>query len=152
MTTMKRIPAWLAILKIVLTVFVVLSIFSIVLYAPFWLLAGLSKKRRRPKERAMRLWPLVTVLMMCAIVAIFGVGGDDAVTNFGKLTIWSAGLFLATITFPVAAIASAIALWRAHAAEVRPGVRWYSTAVTAALLIAAAYLAYWGLIGLRTWA
>ena len=151
MTTMRRIPAWLAILKIVLTVFVVLSIFSIVLYAPFWLLAGLSKKRRRPKERAMRLWPLVTVLMMCAIVAIFGLGGDDGVTNFGKLTIWSAGLFLATIAFPVAAIASAIALWRAHAAEVRPGVRWYSTAVTAALLIASAYLAYWGLIGLRTW-
>jgi hypothetical protein len=31
-------------------------------------------------------------------------------------------------------------------------VRWYSIAVTLGLLIAAAYLAYWGMIGIRTWA
>jgi hypothetical protein len=43
-------------------------------------------------------------------------------------------------------------LWRARAQEVRRGVRWYSTAVILALLIAAVYLAYWGFIGLRTWA
>jgi hypothetical protein len=31
-------------------------------------------------------------------------------------------------------------------------VRRYSSVVTLALLIATAYLAYWGIIGLRTWA
>ena len=36
--------------------------------------------------------------------------------------------------------------------EVRNGVRRYSIAVILPLLIAAAYLAYWGIIGLRTWA
>jgi hypothetical protein len=34
---------------------------------------------------------------------------------------------------------------------IRRSVRWYSIAVTSALLIAAAYLAWWGVIGLRTW-
>jgi hypothetical protein len=34
---------------------------------------------------------------------------------------------------------------------VRLGVRRYSAMVTAALLIATLYLAYWGIIGLRTW-
>ena len=31
-------------------------------------------------------------------------------------------------------------------------VRFYSTVVTIALLITTAYFAYWGIIGLRTWA
>jgi hypothetical protein len=35
---------------------------------------------------------------------------------------------------------------------VRPGVRRFSLIVTLALLVAGAYLAYWGIIGLRTWA
>jgi hypothetical protein len=31
-------------------------------------------------------------------------------------------------------------------------VRWHSIVVTSALLIAVVYLAYWGVIGMRTWA
>jgi len=35
---------------------------------------------------------------------------------------------------------------------VRSSVRRFSIVVSVALLIAAAYLTYWGIIGLRTWA
>jgi hypothetical protein len=42
-------------------------------------------------------------------------------------------------------------LWRARKQEIRRSVRWYSIAVTAALLIAVVYLAYFGVIGIRTW-
>jgi len=35
---------------------------------------------------------------------------------------------------------------------VRRGVHRFSVAITIGLLIAATYLAYWGMIGLRTWA
>jgi hypothetical protein len=59
---------------------------------------------------------------------------------------------LATVAFAFASLASALALWRAPKQEVRTLVRTYSMAVTLALLTAAAYLAYWGVIGLRTWA
>ena len=152
MTTMKRIPAGLAILEIALTAFVVLSIVSILIYAPFWILGGLSKKRRRPAERAMRIWPLMAVLSLIAIVGIFILSADDVISRLGNLTAWSAAFFLATIAFAVTACASAIALWRAPIETVRRGVRRYSTLVTAALLVATAYLAYWGIIGLRTWA
>jgi CubicO group peptidase (beta-lactamase class C family) len=152
MTTMKRIPAWLALLEIVLTAFVALSILSILIYAPFWILGGLSKKRRRPAERGMRIWPLLAVLSLVAIVGIVVLCSSDLIPRMGNLTAWSAAFFLATIAFAVAAVASAIALWRAPADGVRRGVRRYSTMVTAALLIATAYLAYWGFIGLRTWA
>jgi CubicO group peptidase (beta-lactamase class C family) len=151
-TTVKRIPAWLAILEIALTAFVLLSMVSILLYAPFWILGGLSKKRRRPAERGMRIWPLVTVLSLVAIVVIFILSADDLISRLGNLTVWSAAFCAATIVFAVAAVASAIALWRAPAQAVRRGVRRYSIVVTTALLIATAYLAYWGIIGLRTWA
>jgi hypothetical protein len=52
---LKRIPTWYAISEILLTAFVVLSMLSIVLYAPFWIFGGLIKRLRRPAERPMRL-------------------------------------------------------------------------------------------------
>ncbi len=149
--TMKHIPGWFAITEIVLTVWVVLAVVSVLVYAPFWLLGGLSKKRRRPAERAMRGWPLAAVLSLVAVVVIFILSGDDLISRLGNLTGWSAVLFLVTVAYAVASVASAVALWRAPRQEVRSCVRGYSTAVTLALLIAAAYLAYWGIIGLRTW-
>ena len=69
-TTMKQIPGWFAISEIVLTAFVLLSVIAIVIYAPFWILGGLSRRRRRPAERAMRVWPLIAVLSLIAFVTI----------------------------------------------------------------------------------
>jgi hypothetical protein len=149
MTTMKRIPAWLAILEIALTAFTLLSLVSILIYAPFWILGGLSKKRRRPAERGMRIWPLMAVLSLIVSVGMFILFAD--VFRLGNLTAWSGAVFVATAAFAVEAVASAVALWRAPAQAVRRGVRRHSIVVTAALLIATAYLAYWGIIGLRTW-
>jgi CubicO group peptidase (beta-lactamase class C family) len=147
----KQIPTWLAILEIVLTALVAVSVVSILIYAPFWILGGLSRKRRRPPERAMRVWPLVAVLSLVSIVVIFILCGNDLIERLGNLTAWSMALFLVTIMFAVASVASAITLWRAPAGAVRRGVRGYSMVVTMALLITTAYLAYWGVIGLRTW-
>ena len=47
--------------EILLTIYVLLSIIAILIYAPFWILGGLSKRRRRPAERGMRCWPLIAV-------------------------------------------------------------------------------------------
>ena len=150
--TMKRVPAWLAVTEIVLTAWFVLAVVSILLYAPFWLLGGISRKRRRPAERWMRLWPLVAVLSLVTIVVIFMLASDDMISRMGHLTVWSAAFFLATVAYGVASLAGAIALWRAPRQEVRRWVRRFSTAVILALLIAAAYLAYWGVLGFRPWA
>jgi len=151
-TTMKRIPAWLAWGEIVVTAFVALATVSVVVYAPFWILGGLSKRRRRPVERAMRVWPLIAVLSLAAFVGIFIACSDDLIERMGNLTGWSAALFLLTIAYAVAVVMSAISSWRGRADGVRSSVRRFSIVVSVALLIAAAYLAYWGIIGLRTWA
>ncbi len=62
--TIKRIPAWFAISEIILTCWFLLAVILVLLYAPFWILGGLSKTRRRPAERGMRLWPLIAVLSL----------------------------------------------------------------------------------------
>lgn len=151
-TTMKRIPLWMALSEILLTAFVVLSVASIGVYAPFWILGGLSRKRRRPAERALRIWPLLAILSLAAFVGILILSSSDWIRRFGNLTVWSALLCLLTITFALAVVASVIAVLKARGHEVRRGVLRYSVIVTAALVIALLYLAYWGLIGLRTWA
>jgi CubicO group peptidase (beta-lactamase class C family) len=150
-TVMKRIPSWLAITQILATIFVLLSMVAIVIYAPFWIIGGFSKRRRRPAERSMRIWPLVAVLSLIAFVGIFILCSDDLIDRLGNLTPWSVAIFLTTLLFGLASLASVVLLWRAPAESVRRGVRRFSSVVTIALLIAAAYLAYWGIIGLRTW-
>ncbi len=151
-TTFKRIPAWLAITEIALVTYFVVSVLAVLVYAPFWILGGLSKKRRRPAERAMRLWPLASVLSLLACVILFALSNDDPIPRLGNLTPWSAGICAATIAFAAMALAAGIAVWRAPRDGVRSGVKWFSGAVTIALLIAAVYLAFWGIIGMRTWA
>lgn len=150
--TLKHIPGWYAIMEILLTAWLVLAVISVVLYAIFWLLGGLSKKRRRPAERAIRWWPLIAVLSLIASIVIFMLVSDDVLERMGSLTAWSAAFFLATAVYGVAALVSLLVLWRTPKEQIRRGVRWFSFAVIVPLFIAALYLAYWGVIGLRTWA
>jgi hypothetical protein len=150
--TMKAIPAWMAFGEILATAFWALSIVSIVVYAPFWIFAGISKRRRRPAERALRLWPLLAVLSLAAIVGLFILCGDDLIVRLGNLSVWSATLWALTVMFAVTSVASAFYSWQSPGPGVRRGVWRFSIIVSAALLIAAAYLVYWGFIGVRTWA
>jgi len=152
MTTMKRIPTAEAWLEIVLTAFVVLSIVSILIYAPFWLLGGLSRQRRRPAERSMRRWPLAAVISLVAFAMIFIICSDDVILRMGNFTVWSAALWFTSVCCGIASLLSVAAAWRTPAEGVRAGVRRYSRTVALALLVLVAYLSYWGLIGLRTWA
>jgi CubicO group peptidase (beta-lactamase class C family) len=149
--TMKRIPAWLALTEIILLAWVVLALVSVLVYAPFWLFGGLRKQRRRPADRGMRVWPLIAVLSLAAVAAIFVSAGEDIIQRLGNPTGWSAAIFLCTVLYAVASVISVVAVFRASK-DARPTVRRYSIAVVAGLLIAALYLAYWGVIGLRTWA
>ena len=150
--TMKRIPTALALGQIALTAWFVLAFLAVLLYAPFWTLGGLIEKRRRPAERAMRLWPLIAVLSLLGFVVLFMVSSNDAIARLGNLTFWSFGIFLATLLFAFATLASVVALWRSRKRQIRASVRWFSILATSALLIAAIYLAFWGVIGMRTWA
>ncbi len=147
--TWKRVPTWMAAAEIAVISWFWFAFYAILLYAPFWILGGLIIKRRRSAERALRVWPLVAVLSLIVYFTLWASAGNS---ELGRLTTWSLGLFFSTVAFGVASVASALSLWLARKREIRRSVRWFSVAVTSALLIAASYLAYWGIIGIRTWA
>jgi CubicO group peptidase (beta-lactamase class C family) len=151
-STIRRIPAWLALSEIGLTAWFALALASTVLYAPFWLLAGLNRKWRRPQERWIKIWPLTAALCFISISAIFYIVREDLIVSLGNLTVWSIGMYLATIAFAAAAMAGGVALWMARKAEVRKYVFGYLTWVTLAFVFASMYSAYWGFVGIRTWA
>jgi len=151
-STFKRIPAWFAIGEIALTVFVIAAILSIPIYALVWIIGGFIPRRRRPVERAIRLYPLLAVASLGGFVAIFILSSSDAIERLGNVTGWSLGIFLCTLLFAAASLLSVWAVIAAHGEGIRRGVRWYSGIVSVALLIALVYLAWWGIIGLRTWA
>ncbi len=149
--TLRRIPTVQAYGEIALVAWFVLALASILVYAPFWIVGGFFKKRRRPLERAMRLWPLIAVLSLLAFVGFFIASLSDMITRLGSMTVYSLGLFLTTLIFAAACLASVVALWSARWLPIRRFVWSFSVAVTSALLIAAAYLAWWGVIAIRTW-
>jgi len=150
-STIKRIPAWLALGEIVLTAFVILSLLSVLCYAPVWIIGGFFKRRRRPAERAMRIWPLIAMLSLVAFIAIFIISANDIIGRLGAVSLWSLGIFVTSLAFAGASLLSAITAWRLPVEGVRRSVRTYSIVVSSALILAAAYFAYWGIIGLRTW-
>lgn len=151
-TVFKRIPTWLAVAEIVLTLFVLLSIVAILVYAPVWAIGGLIPRRRRPAERAMRLYPLIAVLSLVALVVVFLASSSDLLTRLGHFSVYSALVWLCTVLFALATLMSVWSAFGAHGGGTRRWVRWFSATVSAALLVAALYLAFWGVIGLRTWA
>jgi CubicO group peptidase (beta-lactamase class C family) len=149
--TLRRIPTWLAFGEIALVAWLLLACIAILLYAPFWIGGGFFKKRRRPAERGMRLRPLLAVLSLLAFVGIFIASSNDLLTRLGNVTVYSVGLFLTSLLFALFSLLSLLALWKARKQPIRGYVRWFSIAVTSALLLATAYLAWWGAIGIRTW-
>ncbi len=153
MMTMKRVPAWIAITEIVLAAWIALALISVLIYAPFWLPGCIRTNFFRPPERVILGFPLLAVLSAVIAVAIgfFVFNSGDVISLLGNLTIWSGGFFLATVVFAIASLTSGLVLWHAPKPGIRRAVRWYSTSVTLAMLVFTAYLAYWGVIGLRTW-
>jgi CubicO group peptidase (beta-lactamase class C family) len=149
--TLKRIPTWFAFIEILLTGFVILALISVIAYAPVWIIGGFFKKRRRPAERPMRIWPLLALLSLIAFVCVIILCSADAIGRLGNVTLWSLAIFATSLAFAAASLISAWVAWRSRAEGARRGVRIYSMIVSAALVIATIYLAYWGIIGLRTW-
>jgi len=149
--TLKHIPTWLAIFEMTITGFVLLTLMSSLIYAPFWILPCLRKKHHRSGEHSLLLWPLIAVLSLLCVVFICIFSSNVFIARLGNFTIWSFSLFLATILFAVASAASVVALWRTSKPEVRGIVYTYSTMISVALVISTVYLTYWGIIGLRTW-
>ena len=147
--TLRQVGGWFVGLELGTMAYVLLSFAAILIYAPVWIAAALRHRGTRAAY-VLQMWPLISVLSLCA-------GGlslalvSDPIADLGNFTAWSVGLWLATLVFALGALVHVVVLWRMPPAIPRAGRR-FAIALAPALLIASAYLGYWGILGLRTWA
>ena len=100
-----------------------------------------------------RLLPLAAVLCLVAAFGLFLASmASDPIERLVNRTVWSFGFCALSWIFAMTSTAGFVQAIRARRWEVRPGVRRHALLVSSANLIVLAYLAYWGIIGLRTWA
>jgi len=90
-------------------------------------------------------------LSFVACLAILSEGQSDEIGNFGRMSPWSLGFFVSTLFFAISAAAGLGVAFSAKRSSIRRGVRWHSLLVASAQTMLAFYLAYWGLLGLRSW-
>ena len=141
-------PVW-PYTRVALLVSCAVLMLSSVVFAVIWIVLKLIGKMKGVGHLAVRWVPLLAVLCLVAIPFLFkGLNGSA----IGTLNARTAGIFLATILFPVLSV---LGLWlalRVPKAEIHRGVHAHSLLVSLACCVAAAFLASWGLIGLRLWA
>jgi len=122
---------------------------STVLFALVWVPRKLLGKLSGVKHLSARIWPLIATLSLAVFIAPWRsrwtTRSSTGTRNWRSMTI-----FACTLAFPTAALVGLIAAYRVPKADERrrplPCAR-----RLAGLGIAAAYLAYWGMAGWRSW-
>ncbi len=149
--TLRQVSAWQVVPELIGEAWFVLAVLAIVLYAPFWVL-GRWVRGSRPTDRLLRVVGLLSVLSLLGAIAFIVLGAEDMLVNLGAATVFSVGFCAATWLFAVSTLAMVyLAFWRPSTAA-RPAVQWHGRFCATGLLLGVAYLGYWGVIGLRTWA
>ena len=154
--SLHRVPAWSVWVPALLAALFVLGAIVTTLVTLGWgARTAWRSLRRRPSpvpHRAVRLWPLAALLAVGTFVGTLAISMEDVIPRFGAPSVWSVTVFLSTVLFPVAAAGGLVAVWRAPRAETGRWVWWYGAATSAVNLVAAAFLAWGGMIGWRSWA
>lgn len=129
-----------------------LSIVISILYAFVW---GVRRLRGRIAPGAtirIRVYPFLAGLSAIGFVLLFISGMDDPFNALGKPTAVSIGIMLMTLLF---ALFTALGLLTAYKARNEPMNRvnyWFATTSSVLHGLVVAYLAWFGIIGLATWA
>ena len=129
--------------------FVLAMICSSILFALVWLPRKVLGYLRETSHLSVRILPLLAGL---SIVTAFLIATIIPIDRLGLLNIWSAGICVLTWLFAVLTVAGLIQVLRARNWNVNACVWFHSLFTSIANAIALAYLSYWSVIGLRTWA
>jgi CubicO group peptidase (beta-lactamase class C family) len=150
--TYRRIPAWSAWSRWLLAAATTLPMLSALGYAIFWVPFSVLR-RHIDDDLALRLIPLAAVL--CLLIGSSIVAHNwifERVHRLGQLTLWSTSVTALTWLFSILTLLSVWYVWRTRAQHHgHVGVWWHAALVSAANLIALAYLSWWGIIGIRFW-
>jgi hypothetical protein len=135
--------------RIALLVLCVMLMVTSVLFAMVWILRKLFGGMKDVKHLAVRAVPLLATLSFVALVFCFTkLGGADT----GKLTVWTASIFVLGILFPLLSLYALLLAVRVLKSEIHNGARVHSLLVALACCVVTIFIASWHLIGLRLWA
>jgi hypothetical protein len=146
-----RVPTWMALVDIGVGVVWLIGMALVVLFALIWIPRKLLRRLKHIRRIGPRVWPLVATLTVGVFCAIFVITSEDVLASLGAPTRWSWALFLSTILFPIAAVAGYFSARRAKPADAGRFARKLGLVVSTLNVVVAAYLAWWGIIGWRSW-
>jgi CubicO group peptidase (beta-lactamase class C family) len=159
LVTFKKIPAWRFWSQTVGAIVVGALVLSSLVFVPIWIWRKLFCKRNPSGPLLVRVLPVLSAVLhvtfiLLIIRAFLGVItctyiDDVSVGTPSKLTV---SIMLASLAFPLAAVASLYVCYRERHTPMKRHVFWYSFLMATAVTAAGIYYGYWGLIGLRLWA
>lgn len=126
----------------------------LMLSSPLWAVAWVPLKLgRRLKGRhvAARVWPLLAVMALSIAIAVRIVSFTAVVDQLGRPTLTAIGFVVMSWIFVLLALQGLIGSLRSSPEQTGRFARMHSIAVSAACLVAAAYLLYFRAIGFPTW-
>jgi CubicO group peptidase (beta-lactamase class C family) len=133
--------------RLVLLVLCILFMASSLLFALVWILRKLFGAMKDVQHLAVRAVPLLAVLCLLAMVFCF----TKLDWETGKLTLWTGGLFLLSLLFPLLSLIGLVLAVRVPKNEINGGVRIHSLLVALACCVVTLFIGSWHLIGLRLW-
>jgi CubicO group peptidase (beta-lactamase class C family) len=134
--------------RIALLVLCVVLMATSLLFAIIWILRKVFGGMKGVKHLAVRAIPLVATLAFCALVFCFTkLGGADT----GKFTLWTAGIFILSVLFPLLSLYALFLAVRVPKTEIHNATRLHSLLVALACCVLTVFVASWHLVALRLW-
>lgn len=159
METFERIPSLEYWAQMTGMIFISALVVSSVVMAPIWIVRRWLGKSRNPGPLSVRFLPPLSaaLLVVFDVLLVSGFRGvlmgkyiDDV--SLGTPNLHTVSLWLASLGFPLAAVAGLYAAWRERHTPMKRVVYWYSVLVAMTTVAVAVYYGWWNLIGLRLWA
>jgi CubicO group peptidase (beta-lactamase class C family) len=129
-----------------------LCVFLMLTSLPFalaWIVRKLLGAMREVRHLPVRVVPLLATLAFLIVPACFlQLKGPQ----IGTFNIWTAGVFLGTLLFPILSVIGFVLVFRVPKGEIHRGVRIHSLLVSSACCVLTGFLWSWHLLVLRFWA
>ena len=149
---MKRIPAALVWTELAVLLALLLLLSSNLAFPLLWLPLLLLRRKLPAEGLALRLLPLLATLSFLGTAYSLLSAQADPFTRLGTPTAWSLSLFALSLLFGACSVAGLVLALRRWGRPGNPLALWHSRASSLVFTVVTLYLAWWGLLGWRTWA
>jgi CubicO group peptidase (beta-lactamase class C family) len=151
--TWKKVSAGSALAPALTLLAGVLLMLSSIGFAFVWGIRKLAGKLPVPGPLHVRALPLAASVFFFMMAGTFAVSSAtiDPLAGFGIPTFKSVFMFLLGIGFALASFSGLWAAWRQRKTPMNRVAYWHSAMVSIACSFIAAYLLYWGAIGVPSW-